>query len=82
MKVWAVGKGIRSSQEAAWDMDDPQIEVSKIKQPSSLAMVEDLGLMEVHQVLVICKDLDGKGGSVEVMPPGLQGAMIARSSLS
>ena len=37
-------------------------------------MVEVLSLTEVHQVLVISKHLDGKGGAVEVMPPGLQGA--------
>ena len=35
--------------------------------------VEVLCLAEVHQVLVICKDLDGKGGTMKVMPPGLQG---------
>ena len=29
--------------------------------------------MEVCQVLVTCKDLDGEGGSMEVMLPGLQG---------
>ena len=36
-------------------------------------MVEVLGLMEVHQVLVISEDLDEEEGSMEVMPPGLQG---------
>ena len=30
--------------------------------------------MEVHQVLVVHKDLDGEGRSMEIMSPGLQGA--------
>ena len=64
MKVWAVGEDIGSSKEVAWDMDDFQIEICKIKQPSYLVAVEVLSLMEVHQVLVICKDLDGKGGTM------------------
>ena len=29
-------------------------------------------MTEVRQVLVICKDLDGKQGSVEIMSPGFQ----------
>ena len=29
-------------------------------------------MTEVHQVLVICEDLDGKGGSVEIVSPGFQ----------
>ena len=35
--------------------------------------VEVLGLIEVCQVLVICKDLDGEGGAMEVVSPALQG---------
>ena len=35
--------------------------------------VEVLDLMEIHQVLVICKDLDGERGSMEVVSPGFQG---------
>ena len=31
VEVWAVGEGIRSSKEAAWDMDDLEIKVSKVK---------------------------------------------------
>ena len=58
MKIRVVEKGIRSGQETAWDMDYLQIEVCKIKQPSSLAAVEVLDLAEVHQVLVVSKDLD------------------------
>ena len=36
-------------------------------------MVKVLGLTEVCQVLVVRKDLDGEGGSMEVVSPGLQG---------
>ena len=35
--------------------------------------VEVLGLMDVCQVLVVSKDLYREGGTVEVVPPGLQG---------
>ena len=54
-------------------MDDLQVEVCKIKQSPCLAVVEILGLVEVCQVFVVCKDLDGEGRSVEVVPSGLQG---------
>ena len=68
------GEGVRSSKKAAWDMDDLEIEVCKIEEPSHLMTVEVLGLMEVCQVLVVGKDLNGEWGSVEVMSPGFQGA--------
>ena len=35
-------------------------------------MIEGLGGMEVGEVLVVSEDLDGKWGSVEVVPPGFQ----------
>ena len=54
-------------------MDDFEIKISKVKRTSHLLMVEVLGLIEVHQVLVVSEDLDGEGGSVEVMSPELQG---------
>ena len=54
-------------------MDDLQVEVCKIKQSPCLAAVEILGLAEVCQVFVVCKDLDGEGKYVKVVPPGLQG---------
>ena len=53
-------------------MDDFQIKVCEVEQPSCLAAIEILCLMEVCQVFVICEDLDGEGGSMEVVPPGLQ----------
>ena len=70
MEVRAAGEGIRTSKEASQDMDDLEVKVGKIEQPSGLLTVEILGLMEVCQVLVICKDLDGEEGTVEIMPPG------------
>ena len=54
-------------------MDDLEVEVSKIEQSSGLAMVEVLGLTEVHQVLVVGEDLDGEGRAMEIMSPRLQG---------
>ena len=65
-------KDIRSSQEVAQDMNYLQIEVCKVEQPSCLVMVKVLGLMEVCQVLVVSKDLDREGGSMEVVSPGFQ----------
>ena len=68
------GGGVRPSEEAAWDMDDFEIEICKVKQPPCLATVEVLHLTEVRQVFVVSKDLDREWGSVEVIPPGFQGA--------
>ena len=65
-------KGIRSGEKVAWNVDDFEVKISEIEQPSCLTMVEVLCLMEVHQVLVICKDLDGKREAVEIVPPGFQ----------
>ena len=73
MKIRAAGEGVRSSKEVAWDVDDFQIKVRKVEQPSSLATVEVLCLTEIRQVLVISEDLYGERGTVEVIPPGLQG---------
>ena len=73
MEVWAAGEGIRSNKEMAWDVDDFEIKIGKIEQPSCLSTIEVLCLMEVCQVLVVHKDLDGKRGSVEVVSPGFQG---------
>ena len=39
-----------------------------------LAMIEILCLTEVRQVLMICEDLDGEGGAMEIMSPRLQSA--------
>ena len=74
MKIGATGEGIRSSEEMAWDMDDLEIEVCKVKQPPCLSAIEVLGLTEVRQVLVICEYLNGERGAMEVVSPGVQGA--------
>ena len=55
-------------------MDNFEIKVSKVKQLSCLLTVEVLGLTEVYQVLMVCKDLDGEWRSVKAMPLGLQSA--------
>ena len=68
-----MGEGVRSGKEVAWDMNDFQIKVCEVEQPTCLAAVEVLRLTEVRQVFVICEDLDGKWGSMEVVPPGFQG---------
>ena len=74
MKVRAAGEGIRSSKETAWYMDDFEVKISEVEQPLCLTAVEILSLTEVRQVLMVHKDLDGKGGAMEIVPPGLQGA--------
>ena len=69
-----VGECVRPSQETAWDMDDFQVKICKVKQPLGLAMIEVLCLTEVCQVLVICRDLDREGGSMEIVSPGFWSA--------
>ena len=62
MEVRAAGEGIRSGEETAWDIDDFEVKISEVEQPSCLATIEVLCLTKVHQVLVISKDLDvGRG---------------------
>ena len=68
-----MGEGIRSGEETAWDMDDFEVKIGKVEQPSRLTTIEVLYLTEVRQVLVICEDLNGERGTVEVMSPRLQG---------
>ena len=72
MEVRAAGESIRSGEKLAQDMDDFEVKISEVEQSLCLMTVEVLYLMEVHQVLVICKDLDGKREAVEIVPPGFQ----------
>ena len=72
MEVGVAEEGIRTSQEVAWDMDNFQIKICKVKQSLCLTTVKALGLAEVHQVFVVSKDLNREGGSVKVMSPGFQ----------
>ena len=67
------GEGVRSGEKTAWNVGDFEVKIGKVEQPSCLSTVKVLCLMEVCQVLVICEDLDGEGGSVEIMSLGLQG---------
>ena len=53
-------------------MDNFQVKVSQVKEPSGLASVQFLGLAEVCQVLVIREHLDQKGGTMEIVSPRLQ----------
>ena len=39
-----------------------------------MVAVERLGLAEISKVLVVGEDLYGKGGAVEIVAPGFQGA--------
>ena len=57
----------------AWDMDDFEVKIGRVEQPACLSTVEVLCLTEIHKVLVVCKDLDEEGGSMEIMSPGFQG---------
>ena len=69
-----VEEGIRSSEKTARDVDDFEIKISEVEQLSHLTTIEVLCLMEVHQVLVIGKDLDREGGTMEIVSPRFQGA--------
>ena len=73
MEIGTAGESVRSGKEAARDMDDFEIKIGEVKQPSRLATIEVLCLTEVCQILVVSKDLDGEWGSMEVVSPRLQG---------
>ena len=55
-------------------MDHFQVEIGEITKPMGLPMIEGLRGAEVGQILVISTNLYGKRGSMEVVPPGFQGA--------
>ena len=67
MEVRAAGEDIRTSKEASQDMDDLEVKVGKIEQPSGLSTVKILGLTEVRQVFVVYEDLNGERRAIEVM---------------
>ena len=54
-------------------MDHSQIKVGKVDEPAGLSSVEVLGGTEVGEVFVVGEDLDGEGGSMEVVSPRFQG---------
>ena len=73
VEVWVAGEDVRSGEEATWDMDDLEVKVCEVEQPSCLSTVKILCLTEVRQVLVICENLYRERGPVEIVSPGLQG---------
>ena len=54
-------------------MDHSEVEIHQVKEPMGLSAVQCLGFVEVRQVFVIGEDLDGEGGTMEVMSPGFEG---------
>ena len=72
-EIGTAREGIRAGEEFSRDMDHFQVKVSEINEPASLSMIEVLGGTEVGEILVVCKDLYGKWGPMEVVSPGFQG---------
>ena len=68
-EVRAAREGVRAGKEFARDVDHFQVEVREVDEPMGLSSVEVLGGTEVGEVLMVGKDLDGEGGSVEVVLP-------------
>ena len=68
------GQCIWASKKLPWNMDNFQVKVSQVEEPSSLTSVQFLGLAEVCQVLVVGEHLHWKGGTVEIVSPRLQGS--------
>ena len=55
-------------------MDHFQVKIGEVNEPACLPAVKCLGLTEVGKSFVVGEDLHREGGTVEVMPPGFQGA--------
>ena len=72
-EVGPAGEGIGASKEFAGDMDHFQVEVGKVDEPSCLAMVECLGLVEIGKILVVGEDLHRERGTMEIVAPRFQG---------
>ena len=54
-------------------MDEMQVEVREIKEPSSLMTVQALGGTEEGKVFMIGENLDREGRTMEVMTPSFEG---------
>ena len=67
-----MGESIWSGKKTVRDVDDFEIKISKVKQLPSLTAVEILDLLNVCQVLVVCKDLDAEGRPMEMVSPEFQ----------
>ena len=73
-EVGAAGEGVGTSKKLSGDVDHFEVKISKVDKPTRLATVKRLGLTEIGQVLVVGKDLYGKGGTMEIVAPRFQGA--------
>ena len=69
--IRAARKGIGGAKVFSWDVGKAKIKLRDVKKPASLATVELLGLPEIGELLVVGEDLDGGGGSEEIMSPGV-----------
>ena len=54
-------------------MDHFEVKVGEVNEPSCLAVVKRLGLLEVGEVFMIGEYLHQKGGGMEVVMPRLKG---------
>ena len=54
-------------------MDNFQVKVSQVEEPSSLVSVQFLSLMEICQVLVVGEHLYQERRIIKVVSPGFQG---------
>ena len=55
-------------------MDHFEVEVGKVNKPACLSVVKRLGLAEIGEILMIGEYLHRKGGAMEIVVPGFQGA--------
>ena len=54
-------------------MDHFEIKVGEVNEPAYLLAIEQLGLVEIGEILVIHKDLYQKGEAMKVVAPRFQG---------
>ena len=55
-------------------MDNFQVKVSQVEEPSGLTSVQFLSLTEICQVLVVSEHLYWKGRTMKILLPGFQGS--------
>ena len=72
--IRAARESVRSAKVFSQDVGKVEIKLGDVEEPAGLATVEFLGLSEVSEVLVICEHLDWRGGSEEIVSPGIQGS--------
>ena len=69
MQIRMIGQCIRPSKKLFRNMDNFQVKVSQVKEPSGLVSIQFLGLTEVCQVLVVSEHLYQEGRTVKVVSP-------------